>query len=170
MESQNYAIPVQDSMGDSEITDSFMPDLTSSFESKYKNKQSWDEQSESPDKHKWIMEDYPEDKIHGTPQKKNHSTTLYENKLYVFGGYDGKKNHNAIKVFNIDNFEWSDFEVDDYQPNGRNGHTATLIDDKIYIIGGWLGSGPFAADDLHVLDIKLHEWVKCSPSGDSPGP
>lgn len=73
--------------------------------------------------------------------------------MYVFGGYDGKKNHNVIKVFNIDTYEWTTLETSGYQPNGRNGHTATLIDDKIYIIGGWLGSGPFAADDLHVLDL-----------------
>ncbi len=47
-------------------------------------------------------------------------------------------------------------------PVGRNGHTATLAsrsmngdEDRvcIFIIGGWLGSGPFAADDLHILDI-----------------
>lgn len=103
-------------------------------------------------------------------KNKNHSTTLYENKLYVFGGYDGKKNHNIIKVFNIETYVWSTFEVEDYQPSGRNGHTATLIDDKIYVIGGWLGSGPFAADDLHVLDIKKKQWTKISPTGESPGP
>ena len=28
-----------------------------------------------------------------TPQIKNHTATLYKKKLYVFGGYDGKKNH-----------------------------------------------------------------------------
>lgn len=116
------------------------------------------------------MHEYPEEKMSGTPQKKNHSTTLYENKLYVFGGYDGKKNHNIIKVFNIETYNWSTMEVEGYQPNGRNGHTATLIDDKIYIIGGWLGSGPFAADDLHVLDIKNRKWSVLYPTGDSPGP
>lgn len=103
-------------------------------------------------------------------RNKNHSTTLYENKLYVFGGYDGKKNHNVIKVFNIDTYNWSTLEVTDYQPNGRNGHTATLIGDKIYIIGGWLGSGPYAADDLHEFDIKKVKWTKLKPSGTSPGP
>jgi N-acetylneuraminic acid mutarotase len=104
------------------------------------------------------------------PKNKNHSTTLYENKLYVFGGYDGKKNHNVIKVFDIETYNWSTLEVEDYQPNGRNGHTATLIDEKIYIIGGWLGSGPFAADDLHEFDIKANKWSKLKPLGESPGP
>ena len=80
------------------------------------------------------------------------------------------KNHNTIEVFDIESNSWSTLQVKDYQPNGRNGHTATLIDDKIYIIGGWLGSGPFAADDLHVFDITNTKWKKLKPSGESPGP
>ena len=52
-----------------------------------------------------------------------------------------------------------------HSPQGRNGHTATLAKRKvnneekvcIFIIGGWLGSGPFAASDLHVLDITNSE-------------
>lgn len=103
-------------------------------------------------------------------KRNNHSTTLYQNKLYVFGGYDGKKNHNIIKVFSIDTYEWTTLETLGYQPNGRNGHTATLIDTKIYIIGGWLGSGPLAADDLHLLDLEKQEWSKIESKGESPGP
>ncbi len=68
-------------------------------------------------------------------------------------------------------------------PPGRNGHTATLakrkantVDEKvcIFIIGGWLGSGPFAADDLHILDITNPEelvWVPVRQThGNTPGP
>ena len=113
----------------------------------------------------------PEDSDEGhTPAKKNHSTTLHEGKLYVFGGYDGKKNHNVITVFDIAKQEWSSLEIEG-APSGRNGHTATLIDNqKIFIIGGWLGSGPFAADDLHILDLKAKKWIKCPINGDPPGP
>lgn len=66
MNSENSSIPVQDSMADSQI-----PDLTnSSFESKYTSKVNWDEQMGQVLVSKWIMEDYPEDKVYGTPQKK----------------------------------------------------------------------------------------------------
>jgi len=61
-----------------------------------------------------------------TPSKKNHSTTLFKNKLYVFGGYDGKKNHNQITTFDIKQKRWSILTVP-HAPSGRNGHTATLI-------------------------------------------
>lgn len=44
-------------------------------------------------------------------------------------------------------------------PPGRNGHSATLVanDDgtgRIFIIGGWLGTGPFAASDMHILNVS----------------
>ena len=69
MNSQNNGMQVQDSMAESELTESFIPDLAnSSFDSKYKNKQDWDEHFED-EKQRWIMEEYPEDKIDGTPQK-----------------------------------------------------------------------------------------------------
>ena len=104
------------------------------------------------------------------PSKKNHSTTLHNNKLYVFGGYDGKKNHNTISVYSIDTKKWSSLDLPN-APSGRNGHTATLIDNRrVFIIGGWLGSGPFAANDLHILDLVDKKWEKSRIKGEAPGP
>lgn len=70
---------MQDSMTDSELAESYYPDLAnSSFESKSKVKL-------DPKKPVWQItnRDCPW-------RNKNHSTTLYGNKIYVFGGYDGK--------------------------------------------------------------------------------
>ena len=56
-------------------------------------------------------------------------------------------------------------------PNGRNGHTATLIDESlIFVIGGWLGSGPYAAQDIHVLNILTRNWYVPQTVGQAPGP
>ncbi len=44
--------------------------------------------------------------IVGTPQIKNHTATLFRKKLYVFGGYDGKKNHSSLRIFNTDQNVW----------------------------------------------------------------
>jgi hypothetical protein len=68
---------------------------------------------------KWCLVEPPEgfdDDVH-TPAKKNHSTTLHDGKLYVFGGYDGKKNHNIITVFDIKTFKWSHLEIEN-APSG----------------------------------------------------
>jgi N-acetylneuraminic acid mutarotase len=44
--------------------------------------------------------------VNGTPQIKNHTATLYNKKLYVFGGYDGKKNHSSLRVFDTEKNMW----------------------------------------------------------------
>jgi len=41
-----------------------------------------------------------------TPQIKNHTATLFKNKLYIFGGYDGKKNHYNLRVFDTERDCW----------------------------------------------------------------
>jgi N-acetylneuraminic acid mutarotase len=44
------------------------------------------------------------------------------------------------------------------------------IDNRIYIIGGWLGQGPYAADDMHILDLLEFKWLNFQSTGDPPGP
>ena len=40
----------------------------------------------------------------------------------------------------------------------------------MYIIGGWLGSGPFAASDIYILDLKTLTWTQQITGGSSLGP
>lgn len=109
--------------------------------------------------------------ISATPQIKNHTATLYKNKLYVFGGYDGKKNHSQLRTFDIKQNGWiKTKKPSGNAPQGRNGHTATLVDEKVYIIGGWLGQGPLAANDMHILDLEKNKWLEFTYKGSHPGP
>lgn len=63
-----------------------------------------------------------------TPQIKNHTATLYNKMLYVFGGYDGKKNHCSLRIFNTETYQWMKGKRPlGTAPQGRNGHTATLV-------------------------------------------
>lgn len=41
-----------------------------------------------------------------TPQIKNHTATLFNKKLYIFGGYDGKKNHCNLRMFDTEKDCW----------------------------------------------------------------
>eukprot|EP00742_Colponemidia_sp_Colp-10_P003006 GILJ01003208.1.p1 GENE.GILJ01003208.1~~GILJ01003208.1.p1 ORF type:complete len:537 (+),score=47.89 GILJ01003208.1:88-1698(+) len=108
--------------------------------------------------------------ISDTPQIKNHTATLVGKKLYVFGGYDGRRNHNDMHVLNVTTFTWSKPTVFGKIPNGRNGHTATLIEKRIFVLGGWLGSGPLAASDLHIFDLEFMRWSEPVSTGEAPGP
>ena len=111
----------------------------------------------------------------GPPSKaeiKNHTATLVDDyRIVVFGGYDGRKNHNAIRILDSRSMRWiSEVNVTGSAPDGRNGHTATLADGKLYIIGGWLGQGPLAAQDMHIFDVATFHWTEAKTSGKPPGP
>lgn len=109
-----------------------------------------------------------------TPTIKNHSVTYFDNHLYCFGGYDGRRNHTSLVIYSIREQRWMSGQASGNVPPGRNGHTATLADEKIVIIGGWLGSGPLAANDTHVLDLSYGvdrlRWFQPSVRGLPPGP
>ena len=83
------------------------------------------------------------------------------------------------------NLEHSDsIMIQGTPPPGRNGHSATLaVDDvhrdgavngRIVIIGGWLGTGPLAASDTHILEVRCHgtrlRWYQPTIYGTPPGP
>uniref|UniRef100_A0A7S2W4I0 BTB domain-containing protein n=1 Tax=Rhizochromulina marina TaxID=1034831 RepID=A0A7S2W4I0_9STRA len=105
-----------------------------------------------------------------TPTIKNHTATLVDNRLYIFGGYDGHRNHSTVHVLDCDTYTWRICdEITGKPPAGRNGHTATLADHTIFFIGGWLGSGPLAAADTHILDVEAMHWVQPVPRGSPPG-
>jgi N-acetylneuraminic acid mutarotase len=109
------------------------------------------------------------------PTITNHSVTYYNNYLYCFGGYDGRRNHSSLLLYDVTSQTWSiPCNVAGTVPPGRNGHTSTLARDQIIILGGWLGSGPLAASDLHVLDVsegpERLRWYQPRAQGTPPGP
>jgi len=42
----------------------------------------------------------------GAPTIKNHSVTYFNDHLYCFGGYDGRRNHNLLLLYNIRDHRW----------------------------------------------------------------
>lgn len=110
-----------------------------------------------------------------TPTIKNHTATVVsDHELLVFGGYDGRRNHNTLYRFDCRTLRWQALGpgvTSGTPPAGRNGHTATLADRKrLFVIGGWLGSGPLAAADTHVLALDTMSWHHPPTRGTPPGP
>ena len=46
-----------------------------------------------------------------TPTIKNHTATKIGTKLFVFGGYDGVRNHHAVHILDSITLEWREAEV-----------------------------------------------------------
>lgn len=88
----------------------------------------------------------------------------------MFGGYNGKNNHNELHVLDLKSLKWSQPETTGHKPEARNGHSATLVDHHMYIIGGWFGRGTFASNDVYILDLTRLHWRLCQTSGVAPGP
>jgi N-acetylneuraminic acid mutarotase len=84
---------------------------------------------------------------------RGHTATLYQDKIYVIGGYDGTTCFNTTYIYDIANDTWS---------QGTNLstsiyiHTATLYEDKIYVIGGHNGSA--SLDTTYIYDIINDTW------------
>lgn len=120
----------------------------------------------------WNPMTWRSSRINGRPPcVKNHSATLVGSKLYVFGGYDGKENHNTIHILDCSSYDWYQLKgIGGEIPAGRNGHSATYANGQLFIIGGWLGKGPLAAKDMHIFDIPLLRWIEPDTYGEGPGP
>ncbi|XP_070576875.1 rab9 effector protein with kelch motifs-like [Ptychodera flava] len=108
------------------------------------------------------------------PTRAYHSTTLYRNELFVFGGVfpnpdpepDGCSNE--LHVYNPANENWYEPIVMGEKPCARSGHSATLIGESLVIFGGW--DAPVSYQDLFVLDLCIMDFVKPNVIGKPPSP
>ena len=87
------------------------------------------------------------DVVGTNPPIKNHTATLVAGRyILVFGGYDGRNNHNDVHALDTFTMTWSmRCAVKGIKPKGRNGHTATLAP-------AFVGRTPGAPPDGHGAD------------------
>ena len=71
------------------------------------------------------------------PMRQFHTANIIENKMYVFGGGDGKSWLNDLLVFDIEHLRWDGpIQTAGIAPVGRLQHSAVTYEKKIYIMGG----------------------------------
>jgi N-acetylneuraminic acid mutarotase len=80
-----------------------------------------------------------------------HTATLYQDKIYVIGGYNGSE-LNTTYIYTITSNTWSQGTN---VPIGMHNHAATLYQDKIYVIGGWSG---YELNTTYIYDITNNTW------------
>jgi len=106
-------------------------------------------------------------------RSKNHTAVrISPSEVLVFGGYDGTANNAAVRVLDVNTWQWSQPIVSGERPSPRNGHTAVVADGKMFVMGGWLGSyqGGLGASDVHMLYLSSMTWACAVPRGVGPGP
>ncbi|TYP78286.1 N-acetylneuraminic acid mutarotase [Nitrosomonas communis] len=61
------------------------------------------------------------------------SVTVYQNRIYAIGGYDGKHNSAAVEIFDPETNSWSSGTM---MPTPRDHLAVTAVRSRIYAIGG----------------------------------
>ena len=70
--------------------------------------------------------------------RSGHTSLIYNNKMWILGGFDGTNNFNDIWD-STDGINWQQ-ATGSAGWSARSGHTSLVYDDKMWVIGGWNGS------------------------------
>jgi DNA-binding CsgD family transcriptional regulator len=95
-----------------------------------------------------------------------YALTVYEGRMYLFGGWDGTKVINNAYVFDFRDNTWSEIPS---MPTARSYAGAVVVGGKIYVIGGYDGNQALAVNEVYLPDFSGDgsPWVQAPelPSG-----
>ncbi|KAI8597793.1 hypothetical protein EDD21DRAFT_396412 [Dissophora ornata] len=91
-------------------------------------------------------------------RRRAHTTCVYNNHIYVFGGGDGVQALNDTHTLNLATMHWAEIQTTGTIPLSRGYHTSNLINSKYIVYGGSDGHECFS--DIHVLDLDTRKWTK----------
>lgn len=95
-----------------------------------------------------------------------NSAVVYNNSMYLFGGWTGTGYRNDINVLNLSTLAWTQPTIYGSIPAQRYGHTA-IIDStyNMYIFGGW---GAARYNDVYKLNLSTMTWSSVICTGNPP--
>ncbi|KAI9307903.1 hypothetical protein BJ944DRAFT_237469 [Cunninghamella echinulata] len=101
--------------------------------------------------------------------RSGHTSVVFENRLYIFGGSDGKHLYNDIWCFDFHSRQWHQIPAAGFIPTAREHAAAGLVDDAMYVIGGRDVDGN-ELNDLCAFRIRSQRWYMFQNMGPSPTP
>eukprot|EP00898_Chlorokybus_atmophyticus_P009061 jgi/Chlat1/9156/Chrsp97S08403 len=98
-----------------------------------------------------------------------HTTVVYNDKMYLFGGYFAGSSTNELHVFNFETSQWTALKPEGALPPPRWRHSAVLYNSCMYIFGGNTRSSDSKnMADLYCYDIEQNSWRQVVCEGDAP--
>jgi N-acetylneuraminic acid mutarotase len=95
-------------------------------------------------------------------KRSEHSSTIIDSKMYIFGGNSNSKVLNDLWCFDLDNNQWSEIKCKFNVPTPRYGHCCCSIGNFIYILFGigtnYKYQNDFSMDNVYSFDIYEEEW------------
>lgn len=78
-----------------------------------------------------------------------HSFDILENRIIVFGGWNGRKALNDLHILDFQSGSWQQLEPSADTPSARNNHATSVLDNKLFVHGGHDGSKWLS--DMYIL-------------------
>uniref|UniRef100_A0A7S2SJA3 BTB domain-containing protein n=1 Tax=Rhizochromulina marina TaxID=1034831 RepID=A0A7S2SJA3_9STRA len=89
-------------------------------------------------------------------QRSLHATAVFEDKMLVFGGYDGSNRVNDFYMFCFTTKDWRMIPPAGRLPSPRDRHVAVVHENSFYVFAGFDGSS--RTNDFHEYDFDLERW------------
>ncbi|KAI0744793.1 galactose oxidase [Earliella scabrosa] len=116
---------------------------------------------------RWMHPLFPEGTVL-PPPRRAHTSVLYKNKLWIFGGGNGSTALNDVWTLDVggsvDRLRWELVETRGKKPTARGYHTANLIGNVMVVVGGSDGRECFSDIWCLNLDTLLWKLVKLGES------
>ncbi|KAK9323406.1 hypothetical protein V1517DRAFT_320672 [Lipomyces orientalis] len=101
------------------------------------------------------------------PTRTNHSTVVFNGKLYIFGGTNSTEWYNDTWCFDPVTGTWKQLSCVGYFPKPCEGHKAAIVGDLMYIFGG---RSPEGTNQRNLASLKLttNRWYTFQNMGPAP--
>lgn len=101
-----------------------------------------------------------ESKIGAPNPRANSAATIYNGKIYLFGGHGGlnyaRIAYNDLYSFDLTTHEWNKIVPSNNPPDGRGGHSLLANDGKLYVYGGWNSEQQY--NNMIQFNLEKNEW------------
>ena len=76
----------------------------------------------------------------GWDNRRDHSSVVFKNKIWVLGGNDGAYSSTENDVWSsVDGISWTEATDGSVRWTARRDHSSVVFEDKIWVLGGWDG-------------------------------
>ncbi|EGG13735.1 Kelch repeat-containing protein [Cavenderia fasciculata] len=110
-----------------------------------------------------------ETKGNGPSPRSAHTAIVYNDNMYVFGGWDGCKSNNKLYSLDLLTKHWSLVTVSGTIPHQRRAHCSLFYNHSLYLFGGFDTDKPASYfNSMFKLDLDTCIWEELKCGGDVP--
>jgi len=119
-----------------------------------------------PEAQRWTLLEPAEGQAWPAPRSACTFTALDDERMLLFGGYDGTQRFNDTWLYLVESGQWQKLPQTGRTPAARSGHSAAVIGKRLFVFGG--ATVGKTLNDLCVLDVSSLSWVNVHASGTPP--